>query len=228
VSRPTITPELRELILRGLAEPYISESCQDSIQTGNHYQSIRLRDEETTTGFRSDREEILDRIAFSDRSVLDLGSNLGELSRGARARGARLVDGYEYDPFFVEMANAVNAYNGTTRVSFYETDITDPSVYDGPYDVVLAFSVFIYIGPIIDVISRITKELFVLETHRLDDNLETTYIAPVTRVFPHHRVIGESEWGLPHGPSDRRAIIAFAKSIDALEVIDRRATAGFA
>jgi SAM-dependent methyltransferase len=220
MKRPTIAPQLRELIMGGLGEQYISESCQDSIQTGNHYQSIRLRDEETV-GFRSDREEILDRIPFAGRSVLDLGSNLGEISRGARARGARLVDGYEYDPFFVELANAINAFNATTRVSFYEKDITDPRVYAEGYDIVLAFSVFIYIGPIIDVISRVTGEVLVLETHRLDDNLDKTYLAPVSRVFPHHRIMGESEWGLPHEPSDRRAIVAFAKSADAIDRIGR-------
>jgi hypothetical protein len=221
MAAPDIKPELKELILAGLETHYISESCQDSIQTGNHYQSIRLGDLETT-GFRSDRETILDRISFGDRTVLDLGSNLGELSRSARRRGARLVDGFEYDPFFVDMANAINTYNGTTRVSFFRRDITDPSVYEQNYDIVLALSVFVYISPIIDVISRVTKDLLVLETHRLDANLEGTYLEPVGRFFPHHRVIGESEWGLPHEPSDRRAIAVFAKSLDALELLDAR------
>ena len=218
MNRPTIAPQLRELIMGGLGEQYISESCQDSIQTGNHYQSIRLGDEETT-GFRSDRDEILDRIGFAGKSVLDLGSNLGEISRRARALGARLVDGYEYDPFFVELANAINAFNATSRVSFYGKDITDPRVYVETYDIVLAFSVFIYVGPIIDVVSRVTGQILVLETHRLDGNLDSTYIAPMSRVFPHHRIMGESEWGLPHAPSDRRAIVAFARNAEALDLI---------
>jgi SAM-dependent methyltransferase len=223
MTRPEIKPRLKDLILEALAADYISESCQDAIQTGNHYQSIRLGDEDTT-GFRSDRQEFLDRISFTDRTVLDLGSNLGEVSRSARRRGARLVDGFEYDPFFVDIANAVNAYNGMTRVSFSQTDITDPSVYVESYDIVLAFSVFIYIRPLIDVIARITNELMVLETHRLDGNLKGTYLDPISRVFPYYRMIGESEWGLSHESSDTRAILAFAKRPDALALVDERAT----
>jgi SAM-dependent methyltransferase len=221
MTRPTITQELHDTIVRALHEPYISESCQDGIQTGNHYQSIRLGDTETI-GFRSDREGILDSIDFESRSVLDLGSNLGELSRSARRRGARLVDGYEYDPFFVEMANAVNAFNSTTRVSFFERDITDPSIYSESYDIVLAFSVFIYVGPIMDVIAQVTRELLVLETHRLDGNLASTYIDPIRRVFPFYTVIGESEWGLPHAPTDTRAILAFGKNAESLDLVRSR------
>ncbi len=89
----------------------------------------------------------------------------------------------------------------------------------------LAFSVFIYVGPIIDVVARVTKDLLVLETHRLDGNLETTYIEPVSRFFPYHEVIGESEWGLPHGESVRRAILAFGKSVESMDLVRRPALA---
>jgi ribosomal protein L11 methylase PrmA len=131
----------------------VSESCCDSIQTGNHYQSVALG-AETTEGFRSARTEILDRIDFADKDVLDLGSNLGELSRAARARGARLVDGYELDPFFVDVANTINAYTRTSRVSFHTRDITDPGAYTDDYDIVLAFSVAHYVYSVLDVLAR--------------------------------------------------------------------------
>lgn len=218
MTHPTVAPQLRDLILHGLSEQYISRSCHDSIETGNHYQSVTLGDVETT-GFRSHREELLDDIRFDGKSVLDLGSNLGELSRAARRRGAYLVDGIEYDPFFVELANAINAYNGTTRVSFYEGDITDRSTYRESYDIVLAFSVFIYIGQIMDMISLVTRDVLVLETHRLDGNLDATYLKTISPFFPHHRLVGDSEWGLPHGGVDRRAILAFAKSKHVLDSI---------
>jgi SAM-dependent methyltransferase len=215
VTRPTIGPELRELILRGLGSPYISESGRDRVQTGNHYQSVTLGSE-TTAGFRSARGEVLDEIAFDGKEVLDLGSNLGELSRAARARGARLVDGYELDPFFVDLANAINAYNRTTRVSFHERDICDPAAYTSSYDIVLAFSVAHYIYSNLDVLARITRQLLVLETHRLDDNLESRYIGPLRPHFPVHQVLSASEWSLRGDASERRAVIAFAKDRRAL------------
>jgi SAM-dependent methyltransferase len=215
MTRPDFGPELRELILRALETPYVSESCCDSVQTGNHYQSVSLGGE-IAAGFRSQRTEILDEIVFQGKDVLDLGSNLGEVSRAARLRGARLVDGYEFDPFFVDVANAINAYNRTSRVSFYVRDVTDPASYTGEYDIVLAFSVAHYVYSVLEVLARITRELLVVETHRLEDNLESQYIAPLRPHFPIHEVLGSSEWSLFGEESERRGVIAFAKDERAL------------
>jgi 2-polyprenyl-3-methyl-5-hydroxy-6-metoxy-1,4-benzoquinol methylase len=126
VEVPSLKGELRELIARYLELYYVSESCKDGIRTENRYQSIRLGDLEID-GVRSIRDDFLDQVDFSGKRVLDLGSNLGELSRGARARGASLVDGFEHDPFFVELATAIDAYGQVSRVSHHERDITDPA-----------------------------------------------------------------------------------------------------
>jgi SAM-dependent methyltransferase len=212
VEVPSLKGELRDLIARYLDLYYVSESCKDGIRTENRYQSIQVGELETP-GVRSSRAEILDRIVFSGKTVLDLGSNLGELSRGARGRGATLVDGFESDPFFVELATALNSYGHVTRVSYYERDITDAASYGDHYDVVLAFSVFVYIEPVLEAIASVTDELFVLETHRLEgNNLEDYYVRVVGKHFPHYAIIGESDWDVRlGGEGDRRAVIAFAR-----------------
>src|SRR5690242_8703248 len=209
---PSLKPELRELIARYLELYYVSESSKDGIQTENRYQSIRLGELESD-GVRSVRDAFLDLIDFRGKRVLDLGSNLGELSRGARARGAALVDGYEYDPFFVELASAIDAYGQVTRVSHHRRDVTDPEVYRDHYDVVLAFSVFVYVEPVLERVASVTDELFVLETHRLEgDNLVDYYVRVVGRHFPYYAILGESDWDVRlGGEGDRRAILAFAK-----------------
>src|SRR5256885_97866 len=125
---PSLKGELRELIARYLELYYVSESSKDGINTENRYQSVRLGDL-AVDGVRSLRDEFLDQVDFEGKRVLDLGSNLGELSRGARARGAALVDGFEYDPFFVELATAIDTYGQVTRVSYHQRDMTDPQVY---------------------------------------------------------------------------------------------------
>src|SRR5216683_944855 len=104
---PTVKQDLKKLILEGLKRTYTS-SGKDGIKTGNHYQSVTLGDERTN-GFRSDRGAFLDQIDFRGKRVLDLGANLGEISRAARARGAAVVDGFEYDTFFLEIAQLINA-----------------------------------------------------------------------------------------------------------------------
>jgi hypothetical protein len=159
----------------------------------------------------------MDQVIFENRRVLDLGSNLGELSRSARERGAELVDGYEFDSYFVEVANLINAYNGVTRVSFYEKDITSPATYTNRYDITLAFSVFVYIEPLLHLVCGMTNEVLVLETHRLEDNLESHYVESVRRFLPSYRVLGETEWGSIGSADERRAVIAFARSELALE-----------
>lgn len=208
---PSLKGELRELIARYLELYYVSESSKDGINTENRYQSVRLGDLEVP-GVRSVRDGFLDQVDFAGKQVLDLGSNLGELSRGARARGASLVDGFEYDPFFVELATAIDTYAKVTRVSYYERDITDPAAYSDHYDVVLAFSVFVYIEPVLERLAQITDELLLLETHRLEDNLEDYYVRVVGKHFPHYAILGESDWDVRlGGEGDRRAVVAFAK-----------------
>jgi SAM-dependent methyltransferase len=216
VELPTVKPEMKKLILAALERAYTSVSCKDGIQTGNHYQSLTLGDEHTA-GFRSDRSTFLDRIDFRGKRVLDLGSNLGEISRAARARGADVVDGYEYDQFFVELAQAINAYNGATRVSFYQSDITKPDSYRDRYDLVLAFSVFTYLHGVLDRLAEVTSEALIVETHKLDGNLEKSYLAPVRKFLPIYEVLGESDWGRSLPDHETRAVIAFARDQDALD-----------
>jgi SAM-dependent methyltransferase len=221
---PTVKQELRKLILDGLKRAYTS-SGKDGIETGNHYQSVTLGDEHTD-GFRSDRAAFLDQIDFRGKRVLDLGANLGELSRAARSRGAALVDGYEYDPFFVELAQLLNAYNGTTGVSFYERDITDPGSYREHYDIVLGFSVFTYIGGILARLAEMTDEALVIETHKLDGNLENSYLGPVGKFLPVYEVLGESDWGRSLPEHQTRAVIVFARHRAALDrSLGRRSSA---
>ncbi|HEY3020352.1 MAG TPA: class I SAM-dependent methyltransferase [Solirubrobacteraceae bacterium] len=207
---------LEELIRAALRADYTSASCKDGIETGNHYQSVRLGDTRTE-GFRTDRRDFLDLVDFRGRAVLDLGSNLGELSRSARARGAVEVCGIEYDPWFLTVARAINVFNGVTGVRFVRGDITDPTTLEGEFDIVLAFAVFTYIEDVLARVAEVTRELLLLETHNLDGNLERDYLAPTTRWFPHARVLGTSDWGRDFRPTEGRAVIAFAKEAATLE-----------
>lgn len=217
--RPGTHAQLEELINWCLGLDYTSKSCKDEIQTGNHYQSVRLGDKKTR-GFRTDRAEFLDRVDFRSRKVLDLGSNLGEVSRAARTRGAEIVDGFEYDHFFVEVAQLLNAYNATTRVSFFQRDITDDASYGEEYDLVLALAVWTYVAPKLHLISKMTDVLLV-ETHSLHGNLQEDYVDQVSRYFPRCVVLGESDWGRTQDASGGRAVLLCASNQETLENVMR-------
>lgn len=215
MNNPSTKFQLKELILKALDEKYVSESCKDNIKTGNHYQSVRLGDT-YTKGFRTDRNDVLDMIDFKGKKVLDLGCNLGEMSRSARYRGASLVDGYEYDEYFIEIGNMINAYNGMTRVSFFQKDITDPAIYSEKYDIVLAFSVYTYISKILEEIADIVKGVLVLETHQLKNNLESVYLQSLSPYFEFHEVIAETDWGTNKDTKEVRAVIVFSNDKELL------------
>lgn len=214
MSAAKLEDRLKDVLLDALAEQYHSVSPQDGIITGNHYQSVKLGDMRTS-GFRSDRERVLDRIDFQGKKVLDLGSNLGELSRAARARGARLVDGFEYDAYFVRIANLISALNGVTRVSFAQRDISDPRTYDQRYDIVLAFAVYAYTSGVMPRIAK-NADVLVFETHKLDGDFEEHYIKPISKHYPAHRVLAASDWGMEDDQRAIRAVIVFAKDADIL------------
>ena len=76
----------------------------------------------------------LDAIELRGLEVLDLDAGAGHLARAARARGAALVDGLQPDEELRLVARLLNAYHGTTRVSF----VAMLAEAGARYDVVLA------------------------------------------------------------------------------------------
>jgi SAM-dependent methyltransferase len=204
--------KLHDLIVSGLGVKYVSTSSFNNYTTGNRYQSIRLG-EETVAGYRTNRQALFEAFNFKGRKVLDCGCNIGEMSRLARTRGAALVDGYEYDGYFVEIGRLVNAYNGVTRVSLYERDLTRPDSFDDTFDVTLAFSVFPYISQVLDQIVRITGEALIIETHDIKPNLRKVYIEPLIRHFPHYTFVTDTDFG--DGESSR-AVFVMARKESAL------------
>src|SRR5215207_9174094 len=87
-----------------LSEPVISESPHQV--TGGGYQTVRLGERERG-GFRMTRPNLLPGFELEGRAVCDLGANLGEISRDLRRAGAGLVDAYEYDPLFTQLARYI-------------------------------------------------------------------------------------------------------------------------
>jgi len=202
-----LSDQVKSAILSALHTKYISISSHMDYPTGNAYQALSLGDE-VVGGYRQDRSKLFGVFDFTGRRVLDCGSNLGELSRLARDRGAALVDGIEYDNYFVQIARLINAYKGTTRVSFSQGDLTDPSVINDTYDVTMAFSVFPYVLPVMEKIAAVTSEALVLETHNITSDLLKVYIEPVRKYFPHYTFLDYTDLGRGEG---KRAVLVFAK-----------------
>jgi hypothetical protein len=203
---------LRDLITSSLNKRFISISSLDDIPTGNKYQSVQLGDE-LASGFRGDRSGLFSRLDFTGRSVLDCGCNLGEMSRLARKRGARLVDGLEYEGYFVAIGRLINAYNDVTRVSLFQRDLTDPESFAEQYDIALVFSVLPYVLPVLDRLCSKITEAIIVETHDVKASLHKTYVEPFTKHFPHYTFVDVTDHG--HGLG-RRAVLMFTRRREAL------------
>lgn len=205
---PIDKSSLGNAITKALAFSYSSRSCKDEIITGNHYQSVKLDDRELA-GFRGSRAAFLDLIGFEGKTVLDIGSNLGEVSRDVIRRGAAFAHGVEYDALFVLLADLISLYNDipSEKYRFEQNDITKNFSFTKSYDVVLAFSVFTYIEKRLEEIANATREVFLVETHNAGKGWERAYIEPLRKYFPIILVLGDSDWGLAQQFSEGRRFV---------------------
>lgn len=209
---PSMKPRNIETLRVAMGQVYTSVSSKDDIRTGNNYQSVDL-DTTLIIGGRPSRNLFFNHVNFRGKHVLDIGANMGESSRLARRRGADLVDGYEYDPFFVETGRMINAVSGATRVSLFQGDATNPALYDGmKYDLVIAFSVWVYIDKLLEKIAGITDAVF-FETHTLGHGMDM-YTRPMSQHFPHFQIIGYEQ---QQDMSQSRGVLMFAKTQAALD-----------
>lgn len=192
---------------------YVSTSIQDDIITGNNYQSVNLK-KILREGTRTDRNDFLRQVNFERKSVLDIGANTGEMSRSIRLLGADLVDGVEYDSFFVETGRMVNGVSGATRVSLFQGDVTHPGLYkDKKYDIVVALSVYVYIKGVMKELAEMT-DVLVFETHTLDHGLQM-YLDSVLPHFPVYQHVGYSQ--MNNVLTRSRAFLIFAKDQESLD-----------
>lgn len=215
---PSFRNEFRELIIKATKVPYVARSIFQSIPTGNNYQTLDLGHTERLGG-RPSRENYLFQIDFQNKTVLDIGANTGENSRIARKLGASLVDGFEYDPFFVEIGRAINAVAGMTRVSLFQGDCTMPQLYVGmKYDLVLALAVWVYLQDTMKNIAEITDTM-IFETHTLDHGMGF-YYSSVLPYFPYAIALGLTD--KPKDPHKSRMFLLFGKNREKLEQIIQR------
>lgn len=209
---PSLTEKLRDVCIEAMELRYTSISSEGAIKTGNNYQSIDF-DKTLTLGGRPARNIFFDHVNLKDKTALDVGANTGEQSRLARKRGASMVDGIEYDNYFVQTGRAINAATGMTRVSLFQGDATNPDTFDAfpRYDMILAFAVWVYIKYVLDKLAEKSDVVF-FETHTLDHGLDM-YIKPMTQYWPHFRVMGYDQM---RDMRKSRGVLMFAKTREQL------------
>lgn len=214
-SRQPTTAELFERLqseIKGVLESsvydhVISESPHQD--TGGGYQTVRLG-EHVRPGFRVDRPNLLSGVELEGRTACDLGANLGEISRELRRRGASLVDAYEYDPLFTQLARYITAYNGLSGINHFQADVSAEGFLHRKYDVCVGLSAYSFMRHNIDYICRQVSEQLIIETHRIQDERWTkNYVDPIRRHFSNWCCFGVVTHGVTSG-DQRRLWLAFS------------------
>lgn len=181
----SLQKEIADLLQLYLEQKAVSQSSvAGNTVTGNAYQTVMLGDV-VINGFRETRSELLAGLDIRGKAVADLGSNLGEVSRDLSRGGAILVDAYEYDAFFTQLARYITAYNCLYNVQHIQADISKEGFIHQKYDISLSLSTFAYVSPNIDYILSNTNEAFILETHEIQSNWVEYYVSRTIRYFPH-------------------------------------------
>ena len=132
-------------------------------------------------------QELLSRIDFRDKSVLDVGSNCGFWSSFYAMAGATRVLGIDKEMRHVaqaELSWGANRYLPIHSYEFAQADVSQAATWQaigerGEFDVTVCADAFNQIenqGPVLEWIARATRECFVLDT-RVHDGTEGT--APV-------------------------------------------------
>lgn len=216
VDVPSIRGELKLILNKAIKYIYIAKSIKDGISTGNRYQTIIVDGKIEKGGRDQLREKLMQKIDFTGKHILDLGANTGEISRYVRRHGAALVDGYEFDPFFVETGHLINAIEGITRVSLFQGDITNYKLFNEKrYDIILALNVWVYICKTIKQLSKCT-DIIVFETHTLGHGIEF-YYQQIIPYFPCAVSLGYSQFN--KDPHNSRMLILFGKSMSNINSI---------
>ncbi len=190
--------EALRIDISNLAKKYlkVDHSAWDpsgEILTGRNYQSVTLNGD-TLEGFRDGAMRIpfIDSLPDSDGLFLDIGSNLGELSRKV-ARSGRLVLGIEYDAFTSALANLIHISNGFGNVTSIRADITDCPLPD-KVESIIAFSVFRFIDVRLNELKAIFKDVMLIETHHIDGpNALDRYWSRLTSIFPAVALVGYTD-----------------------------------
>lgn len=202
--------EIAYLATRAVMQGEGSHSCHENLATGPRYQQIEVAD--GYNSFRNgSRDKFIREIPNANARCLDIGSNMGVTTRYIASLGAREAVGIEYDPYFIAIANLVNAAKGVENARFYQRDATRPDEYArlGNFQITYSLSSFNYARHALSAINNITDRMFVVETHRALPGCYKLHHELISPYFPYSKVLGFTDHG--RGSKDHRLFIAFSR-----------------
>ena len=209
--------QIEKLALKAVLEGEGSHSVHENLATGPKYQKIEVEGASYDAFRDESRYKFLRQIPHANARVLDIGSNFGVTSRYIASLGASEVVGFEYDPYFIAVANLVNISKKVKNVRFVEGDATRSAELArlGVFDIVYALSSFNYAQYTIGTIAENCLDYFVVETHLATPGVFRKYYEQIGRYFSAYKILGFTDHG--RGSDGKRLFIVFARSKQDLE-----------
>jgi SAM-dependent methyltransferase len=210
---------LHSSIIEGLklfvVSDYTSASPTNGTHTGNRYQDVRLGDG-LTKGFRSSRDSLFSKIRLSGKTVLDIGSNLGETSRKMSMLGADKVFGLEFDINFHMIATALASEAKLQNVFHLTGDSLTFDYGSLNFSTVALFSVWPFSEPRLEELHSSGARNVILETHEVNTVSELeAYLKRILPLWPFYSILGSTDHG--YEGKGKRFWILFSTSLEELE-----------
>lgn len=128
----------------------------------------------------------LEDINFHNKTVLDIGCNLGMMSHYAASRGAKVIGVDLWR--LIEISELWKYFNGLTDVEFHSKKLTPSNLGQfGEFDIVF-FMAMVRSLKIPSKLAEITKELMVFEGHNMQDPKKVR--RELEQIFPKVEFIG--------------------------------------
>lgn len=172
---------------------------------GIPYQSFDI-DNEKYCGRRSNPESIHQLIQAADienKTILDLGCNIGTHTYIAKKRGAKIAIGVEKYQDMLLFATRINNFNKLNQIYFVEHDLNQ--IYQHNSDTVFCFSVDAHIDNKNNLLEtlKMAKNCIYLETHANKTIQDYEWLL---KEFKNYELLGTTDDGI-HTPTNSRLFI---------------------
>lgn len=129
---------------------------------------------------------------LEERSVLDLGCNLGSVLFECENRGAGKMVGIDFEKDYIECARNLAHYN-QSKINFIRRDLTNTHgiidylrkyFCEGKIDYVFALSIYKHIEQaMFDILKSLNWEVCYVESHNAPEGLETDHVKEMVKGF---------------------------------------------
>lgn len=133
---------------------------------------------------------------MTDKSILDLGCNLGSICCESYRRGAKKITGVDNEKDYIECARALALHNGY-NINYMVMDMMDirtsslylNDYYKEPIDIIFALSLYKHVkGALFQLLDKLQWKVAYVESNNSPDGLETLHVKEMIQYMDQYKM----------------------------------------